>query len=161
MCLQNKRLLRIIKLCGWKRANKTERKYLIGKWLFYLRKQAVFVSSCVHSLKKNTQSSRNTYRADINVITKYLGETKLGWFTGVPFLQGKQYHKTSVLPTLECEHITDSIPQFPNQEFQSFQPCTIPVRGNRWQPGLHLEKQGTPHEKRLLFPHKKRSFVCS
>lgn len=70
----------------------------------------MFVSSCVHSLRKNTQGSRNTYTTDINVITKYSGEAKLGWFTGVPFLQDKQYHKISVLHSLECEPINDSIP---------------------------------------------------
>lgn len=82
----------------------------LGSDFFNLKKQAMFVSSCVHSSRKDTQGSRNSYRIEINVITKYLGEAKLGWFTGVPFLQDKQYHKISVLSTLECEHITDSIP---------------------------------------------------
>lgn len=116
----------------------------------------MFVSSCDHSLSKTTQRSRNTSTTDINVITKYLGEAKLGWFRGVPFLQGKHY-KSSVLFPLECEHKTDSIPSFPNQESQSFLVLHHSSQGKQVAPGtLHCTwNNREPHMKNQFFPHKK------
>lgn len=109
---------------------------------------------------------RNTFSTDLNVITKYLGEAiNAQLLPGLPCLWDKHcYYKHSVLRTVKCEHVTDFIPRYPNQEPQALPACTNQAWGSRWYPAPWAvlgAKQEGPHVKNTVpLPTNAKSFVC-
>lgn len=162
LCLQNKRVSRIIKLACM--VDKVPVKQRGNIWLgsdFSNSKNKQCLSAAVFiSWGKTERIPRNTFTTDMNVITK-LGEAMLGYSQGFPFSRTSATTRIQFCPL--CRMYVTNNTQTRSHSLSSPAPCKSGETGVTWHLKLYSEqsKRDPPCEKKpLLFPTNEKPFVC-